>query len=488
MEWNFKHPLLMLEAANLAIEVFDTPADPREIVQAGRFASAALASIGVVALAIAGYLAYGTAGLLIGGLTMALCPYLLVYAHYLKEDASLVAGIMLAVLGARLVISAPDEFTQLLATIVLGIGAGAAASGKFVGAGVVVPCLFTLCIARVPHWWTVPTRLILFAVVAVGTVIFINQRAFLDWTSLELLPQAQVGLNEEYRHGRAGHNSLTLPVPNTWCLKTSVGEMMPHLWAMVGAGALWIILRRKIGRWGLVVGAFLLTFIVELSYNTIIFARYALPITVLMYFAASQLAASLVSDLQKKTIWGHAVLAGCVAVIVGLQGWRCWRFTEYFRDDSRQRAREWIAANVPSGSMIVADYYADLHSAGDPWRFPNQPHLTQRINVGGMFASANGGSAQDLANRGVDYVVAASCSYQRFFEPVQAMGGYDSWLTRNRGFYEDIFKNGELVWHFAPDPDTHSYVNMEIRVYKISQLATRQNNSGSGGILRNLFR
>jgi hypothetical protein len=490
-QWNYNHPLLMLEAASLAIDYFQVPDDPRQIAITGRWTSAALASIGVFSLALAGYLAYGTAGLLVGGLTMMLCPYLLVYAHYLKEDASLVAGVMVAILGARLVISAPDEFTQFLATVVLGIGAGAAASGKYVGAGTVVPCLFTLLIARVPHWWSIPTRLIIFACVAVGTVVFINQRAFVDWASLTLLPQAELRMGLEIEHGQTGHNNLALPTPNLWCLRVSMTELMPHLWVLAGLGALWIIVRRQIGRWGFTVGAFLVTFVIELSYNTICFHRYALPITICMYFAASQLAAYFVSDLQKRFVWGHVVLGVCVAAIVVLQGRWCLSINEQFRDDSRQRLREWMATSLPPDARIVADSYADLLTAGDPWRFPDSPRPPQPVHVGSGgvgFASGMGLSPAELASSGYQYVVAASCSYQRFFEPVYGTYGAQDWLDQNRRFYEELFQHGELVWSSKPSPDSHAYVNMEIRVYRISHLAGSQPGRKPGGLLRNLFR
>jgi hypothetical protein len=491
MSWNFKHPLMMLEATNLAMQHYQISGDSREVVMIGRWTSALLASIGVTALAFAGYCAYRTAGLLIGGLTMMLCPYLLVYAHYLKEDASLLGGIMFAIFGARLVISARDEFVQLLATVVMGIGAGAAASGKYVGAGAVVPCLFTLCIARVPHWWSIPTRLVVFAAIAFGTVVFINQRAFADWMSLELMPQAEAGMSEEIEHGQTGHNNLALPTPNTWCLKVASSEVMPHLWAMTGIGALWLIWRRQIGRWGFVLAAFLATFVIELSFNTITFPRYAMPITICLYFVASQLGAYFVHDLQTRSKWGHVALAACVAVIIGFQGRWCMSLTEQFRDDSRQRVREWVAKNVPANARIIADGYADLHSAGDPWRFPNQTPLPQSVDVPGFFASGMGRTPQDLASMGIDYVVTASCSYQRFFEPVHGIGGYDEVLKQNRQFYEDLFQKGQLLWSSKPYPDSHSYVNMEIRVYKISQMANRgtdPNSSPKSGGFLNIFR
>jgi hypothetical protein len=99
-----------------------------------------------------------------------------------------------------------------------------------------------------------------------------------------------------------------------------------------------------------------------------------------------------------------------------------------------------------------------------------------------------GATPKDLAHAGFDYVVVASQSYQRFFEPVQGVSGAQLWLKRNRDFYEDLFKEGELVWASKPNPDTHAHVNMEIRVYKLVKLANRPEDGKSGGFLRGIFR
>ncbi|HEY7090244.1 MAG TPA: hypothetical protein VH518_19255, partial [Tepidisphaeraceae bacterium] len=499
---NFKHPLLMLEAANLMKQWTFGPDDPRgadmrEVVIVGRRTSALIASIGVFALALAGWAAYGLPGLVIGGLTMALCPPLVVYAHYFKEDASLAGGIMLAILGARLVISSKSELTQLLSALVLGVGCGVAMSGKYVGAGTIVPALFTLLIARkLTSWWSIPTRIAVFAIAVTGTVITINYRAFVDWTSLQVSAQAESNLQAEVEHGQQGHSGLRLPAPNPWCLTIARSEMMPHIWAFMAVGLVWLAFRRQFGRWGFVLLAFLLTFSFELSYNAIPFARYALPITLCAYFVASQMASYVVHDLwQKRAVWGAAAMGVCAVVILLTQGSRAANFNEQFRDDSRQRVREWIAKNLPPAALITCDSYASLHTEGDPWRFPQQSPLTQRIQVNGFFAADAGETPQDLANSGTEYVVAAWSSYDRFFEPgIEGMPGDETWLERHRKFYEELFSKGKLVWSSVPSPSTHSYTNMEIRVYQISQLANQPGDNGSGskpgvgGLLRNLFR
>lgn len=485
---NFNHPLLMLESADLVRKVFEVPRRQRDVVIAGRCTSAALASAGVVALALAGYAAFGWIGLLICGSAMALCPPLLVEAHYLKEDTSLAAGIMLAILGAVLVIRAGRHWTQLLATTVLATGCAAAMSGKYIGVATVIPALLTLGMARLFRWWAVPARFAVFALVTLVVAVAINHRAFRSVWRLELSRQAQSSMSEEVTHGTTGHDGLALAQPNAFCLRIALHHMLPHLWILGAAGLGWAIWKRRITRLSLVAASFLLTFAAVLSFNPIPFARYALPIAVGMYFAAGLLVAYGVAAIPMPGRWRALALVGCVASIVVFQGLRCANFNRQYADDSRQRLREWVAANLPADTYIVSDGYTGLGDPGDPWRFPGQARLRHDINRG--FYAADFGPLESQANRGVDYVAVAWSNYQRFFEPaVGAMPGAERYLERQRKFYTDLFSRGQLVWSSVPEPPTYSYVNMELRLYRITHLATAPRpKPGVSDMLRRMFR
>lgn len=478
-ERNVYHPLLMLEAAHLAIRAFEVDQDnSRDVVRAGRATSAGLASLGVVALALAAFVGYGFVGLAVAGSAAMLCPPLLVYAHYLKEDASLAGGIALSILGARLVLSARSAWTQLPAAIALGIGCAAAVSGKAVGAAVLVPAVLAILIAAVPRWWAVPLRIVLFVAVFVASTVAINARAFEDPWNLDLSRRAQANLNYELEHGRVGHNNLTLTKPNRFCVSVALSELQPHVWALAAVGAVglaWMTLRRRwvFTRWGLVLGLYLAAFVAVLSYNAIPFGRYALPISFLAYYVAASLAsagiAGVASMMRRPRLMAAGAAAVCTLVVCAFQGTRCLNFNRQFADDSRQRLREWIATHLPPYSPIVSDYYAQLNGGGDPWRFPNQATLRQNVN-GSRYASLNG-TLEDLARRGVRYVVTAEPDYSRFFAvDIRAEDGYDEWLKQQQRFYVDLFAKGKLLWSSTPDPPSHAYVNPELRVYQIDHL------------------
>lgn len=471
---NFNHPLLLIESADLARQVCNVSADDeRALAIAGRWTSAVLASIGVFAFALLGYAARGWIGLLIVGPTLALCPPLLVYAHYFKEDASLIGSLAVAALGAVLVAATRRPVAQLAATLVLAVGVAMAASGKYVGAAAAVPALVALLIAPFAWWWQVPTRILLVALVAVAATVAINARAFEDPWHLQLKPAATESFEGEFEHGTNGHNGIALPVPNAFSLRVVVGEMMPHLWAIATVGATLMTvaaMRRRrwpVSRVGIVVAAFPLTFAAVLARNTIPFERYALPITVFAYVAAATLASAGIASIPRPRVRHIAVAVMCLTIVLA-QGQRCLDFNGRFADDSRQRLREWLATNVPPGTIIAADRFADLSSAGDPWRFPNQAEPRLAIVNAGDVATA-GRDLHQLRRRRVRYVVVARPSFGRYFaEGIRTVLGDGAWLARVQRFYRELFEQGVLVWSHVPDPSANGYVDPEIRVYDIA--------------------
>jgi hypothetical protein len=111
---------------------------------------------------------------------------------------------------------------------------------------------------------------------------------------------------------------------------------------------------------------------------------------------------------------------------------------------------------------------------GDPERFPDQPPL-HRPTLVREYAADPGFSPQQLADHGVDYVVVADQSYDRFFvRGVVSMPEDPTYVERYRLFYRELFAKGNLVWSAVPSPHSEAFVCPEIRVYQISQLRTAQ--------------
>jgi hypothetical protein len=464
---NFNHPLLMLEAANairIGLGVHD---DERAIVIVGRWTSAALAAIAVLALAIAGYFCAGYQGLLMCGGMVALCPALNVYAHFFKEDTALLAGLAGALAGASWLVATNQRLAQWAAAVVMGAGCAAAVSGKYIGVAAVGPCLAAIFLAPRTEPRSLLLRFLAFAIPVATSILAINFRAFQNFFLPRLGPAALEKIVEEFFHATTGHDELALTVPNTFSLQIGISEWMPHVWLFMAIGIASLGTRGLLNRSTAVAGAFLLTFAVVLSYSAFPFPRYALPITVLSYFVAGQLMACVLRQMKEPKWLNRAAFVTCLGLIGAVQGAQCWRLSMQFADDSRQRLREWVARHLAEHTAILAEDFTSLDGAGDPWRYPHQSRIQARIVRTGSVADAP--TIDHLKAAGVDYVVVAEPKYERYFRPGVHSVSYarQEDVLRRQQFYNELFARAELVWSSIPSPPSHAYVNPELRVYRL---------------------
>ncbi|HLZ02014.1 MAG TPA: hypothetical protein VKR55_07650 [Bradyrhizobium sp.] len=466
-ERNFNHPLLMLEATNVVRMALGVHNDERAVLLIGRWTSATFAAIAVLALALAGYCFGGCRGLLLCGGMVALCPALAVYAHFFKEDTALLAGLGIAIAGASWLLSATRPQMQWLAAAVMGTGFAAATSGKYVGVAAALPCLAALLVAPRMEPRGLMRRFVAFAVPAAAVTLMVNFRAFQDLVMLT--PAASQRVVGEFFHATTGHDGLALGVPNAFLLRVSVSELLPDAWAFVAVATLLLLVRpRALALSEMVGGVFLLTFALVLSWSAFPFPRYALPVTVLGYFVAGQMMNSALQRLERPIWFKSAAFAGCVVLIVAVQGAQVWRFNKQFADDSRQRLREWVASHVEEQAAILAEDFTVLEGAGDSWRYPTQNRIAARIiRVGSVADRAP--TFEQLKMSGVDYVAVAEPKYERYFRPgvhsTSSEGANQ--VAQHRRFYEDLFARAELVWSSAPSPPSHAYLNPELRLYRL---------------------
>ncbi|MFT3785048.1 MAG: hypothetical protein QM770_02635 [Tepidisphaeraceae bacterium] len=102
-----------------------------------------------------------------------------------------------------------------------------------------------------------------------------------------------------------------------------------------------------------------------MSYSSIPFYRYVIPVTAIEYVAAALgvvWVADVVRHRSKLAAWGVFVVG--VAVVGWQQGLRCADHTWQFAHDSRNALRDWVNDSVPSGTLIVADNYTCLDGYG----------------------------------------------------------------------------------------------------------------------------
>ncbi len=465
---NFNHPLLLLEATELAVRRFDVEMETQPIVETGRWVSAVFGAAAAVMLAWIGYASAGLAGMLLVGAAVGLCPPLLLYSHYMKEDVALVFGLALTLLASRAAWDAHRWWLRLPALVLLGAGAGVAASGKYVGVtalGLAVPVAIGL--PRMRWYWRLVTP-VLVIWCAVGSFLLINHRILEDQQRFDHFIH---GYEREADHATSHHDGLALSRPNTWFASLLTVETMLHarvLAGVLGVCAMGTAIWRRKRIWDLVAIAFAGFYLVVLSYSVIPFHRYFLPVAVMVYLFAGLGAASLLNLFGRRG-WLRLLAAGVgLAVIIGLQWPRCADYLGQLADDGRARLRQWAGENLPRGAWVIAEAYAGLTGPGDhrPGQSFPQP---SGVRIQQVKAGPDAGGLDQLVRRGVGYVVIADTRYARYFTPVEITRGDPSAIERYRQWYRDLDAHHELVWENQPAHPTHSFTNPTIKVYRLKK-------------------
>lgn len=472
---NFRHPALLIEGTILVCRHHRTSADTQSVVETGRCVSAFYAAAGTTLFALAGYLLFGFAGLLLAAVMVGLCPHMVIYSHYMKEEASLSLGVAAVVAAAIAATKARGRVSRIVAWIILGLACGLATSAKYVGAASLVCALAAILMIPPRGWKPFALRLLLVLASALAIVLLVNHRLFSQSDTLNIDPKTLDSMTTSFDHGVSGHKELTMPQPNTFILEVLARETTFDVW--IGLG-LFIVLafsgKLKEVRLGLCVAlSFLVIWAITLSYNTIPFHRYIMPVLVQMYFlAALGFGAAMVRFTPPQGLARALFMAVVTGLVLTAQGPRGLALVRQFSDDSRQRVRAWIAANVSAGSTIAAEKYVGLHGSGDAKRFPagNIRSMKDRYRLLTPFFIGDVGDLQALQAKGVGYVVVCGLAYERFFYPqTSPRGGADVVLLRHRTIYDELRQKTRLVYKDVSAHPTYAFTNPDILIYRIAE-------------------
>lgn len=480
---NFNHPQLLLTVTSVVQRIVPDSRNPDSLLSIGRQVSAGMAALAAFCSMLIGYSHRRWVGLAICGLLIGLCPPVFTCAHFFKEDASLLAGMSVCLLGARMLILGTSLWPAIVASILLGVGVGLAASAKYVGLAAALPAIVACILAgngpalrlRQPvsrpdwSWRTSLARLSIVSLAAVAVFILANPFAFDSYWPPRLSFEASQRFVSEVRHGLGGEKGLALPVPNLFLAFKAVESTLPHFLVFGVLALAYSLFKRSISKTSILYATFLASFALILAFNSIPFARYALPITFLLSVFGAISIATVYDDMWRRDRtflrWSATVF---VFLFTSIQCVMCLQIEDQFRNDSRQSLRQWVMENVPIDSIIVADAYTHLGSPdGDKKRFPNSTRLPM-VMRSKQFASDFTDDLATLRQSGVSFVAVSSLTYDRLY--VDGVfgkdGSNDLWASRKQ-FYDALFLEGNLIWHYVPEPRTDGFVSPELRLYDI---------------------
>ncbi len=442
-ERNYRHPLLMLDTAQLVLDFLSDDPTRQEAVVVGRWVSAAFAGLAVVCLVALGYQQVGWFGAVAMALLTALCPPLMDHAHYLTEDTALMAGVATALLAADLYARAPSRGLAIL----LGAACGVALSAKYTGVAMLVAAAILVAAVR---GGSVPRRAFLWVMAGcAAAALAINLRA------LSELPALWKGFTYEGHHVFTGGSFRATQPP--WSDKYWQLISGPALNPLVGALAVGCIgyvavTWRQRSAGDRFLALFPIGFLLLMQLFPLKAARYLLPVLV----SASALAALAIARLAEGAPWRRALAVAVLVLVAAWEGWAVHTHLSRFEHDSREQLRAYVAAQLPATATIAQDRYGGLPDVAIGHLVEADPRLAQQIRSvrgGDVFKL---GTVAELRAAGVTHVVVSD----------RHMGQYRNAITsypspqvaaryaRGRAFLDDLQRDGTPVWSAPGTPDS----------------------------------
>jgi hypothetical protein len=403
----------------------------------GRYLSVAYAVLALPLLFVLGRQTYGTNEALIACTIFMLLPLSLSHSQMIRTDSPAVFfGLLSLCLCARLHSNSSRE-NQILTGGAIGL---AVASRYFMVA--LIPVFLAANIFRKANGedrrfeWP----LIAAGLMAIGVSFFLS-------TPFILLDYA-TALDNIIGNARStfpGADGFSKPGNFAWYWSHSIPRALtlPVFAALlIGVGQLlWD--RRVLS---LFLGLFVLVFVTGLSLSSLHWDRWIIPILpVLALLAAAGVVKSAHMIKQKagwSILWFLVVLSAAqLAYKVSIQNQR------QHNPSTQVLARDWIVANVPSGSIIFQEWYA-AHLRDAPYF------------VATAFSMSQVGDLEYFQNENADFLVVSDYIYSRFFrEPKR--------YPNEVRYYQELFKKGRLEKSIRPSLTTGG---PEIRIYRISPI------------------
>ncbi len=364
--------------------------DPSIFYLAGRLTVALLGSLTCLVIFAIGKRLYGWRVGLGAAIIGATAYYHGLHSHVINVDTGMTLALWSSI-WAYLRYEETQDRRWLVAT---GILAGLGIAFKLPGAIVFLP-LFLGIGSRFKVWYhsgrlfKEAGAILLFAVL-IWTVITPEWTVNLD--TLARTPSLLVGgkaviAESDESDLRSAVHSVTIYRGREWTgyFKILVNDYNLALTVTAVLGAVLGLFRRQ--RWDIIWGAFVIAFLLIMTpAQRTQPERYLLPIAPALWLLSSQ----FIARVSGRKLWLNGAGLACVIVLPLLALVK--QDVEWTRPDTRVVAKQWIEANVPSGSKILMD--------GMRYRFVPSPPLNPDKS---MVRERAERAARDRLSRGVSH-------------------------------------------------------------------------------------
>ena len=443
-KWNFNHPMLLLRASKIALDLSGAPRDPQSVVEIGRAVSATFTALAVVAFSLFAFQWRGWLAALSAGGALMLHHQLFELSHYMKEDTALLFGLSLSLLALGLFEGKPS----LANAAFMGAACALAISGKYIGAVVLLATGPTLLKAQGKY-----RRTAFFG----GLVIVL---LVVNWPLISDFDTFQSAFARETTFVVEGQKGSTRSVPHAQYWNIFIDNTTPAIWLL-----LILFIAARWGGWSAITltrwhaVAFPFFYGLALSFSPKSNDRYFLPATA-MFTVLAALAVPDVARLFHRK-W-TAPVAALVLVFGQLPSWL--RYERAFQTDDSRDLQAWCREQLPVDAVIAKDSRIWLP---DPKKEDGIPAdvIPQKVIPSKFVADL--GKLDELRAKGITHAAVSESDYGRFFlKSLQPKKGEEADFARRKAFYETLFRTGKPV--FERPRGTVIYLHPGIRVYQIT--------------------
>jgi hypothetical protein len=463
---NLHHPLLMLETAARVAKWMGVEKEGHKIAVVGRGCSAFFSAVATAGVA---WLAWFYGGRLAGvcaAVMMLTHEDVYILSHYFKEDPALTMGVVLTFVSLVFWWRSGSRW----ALVSLGVSAGLAISGKYVGLAAAVFVLPVLWLRRSADGSSVRRgggRAAIFFCALLGTVFVVNLPALRAPQVLE------ASLRKESEGVFVGNHGVKKELPHSGFVQ----RLMRRSWPLTGGfmvlalGALWRERRRRELPEYLVAGwPFFLTLL--LSFSAKDSGRYFLPaIPCMIWLAAMGVTEAYrwASERHGKAgpvgFWTPERVAQAAFLLLMIEAGSGF-IPVYlgFHRHARKELAEWCASNLPETAVILQGFKVFLPDPNAEFQIEKGAVLPQKVVT--VSCAGDAGTLGELRKKGVTHVALTEDEYGKYLRTDQTFRrNVEARFEKRREFYRELFSHGQLVWEHPPSKvGTH---NPPIRLYAL---------------------